>query len=68
MISIPIYEGGERWKLAVRLRYRVQNGTVVWLLAVHQADAALRESHDEVVAAVEKATSLPVLRGTPEAG
>lgn len=68
MISIPIYEGGERWKLAVRLRYRVQNGTVVWLLAVHQADAALRESHDEVVAAVEKATSLPVLRGTPEGG
>lgn len=68
MVSIPIYEGGVRWKLAVRLRYRVANGAVVWLLAVHQADAALRESYDEVVLQVEKETGVIVLRGEPERG
>ena len=38
------------------------------VVAVHQADAALRESYDEVVEKVEKDTGILVLRGTPEAG
>lgn len=68
MISIPIYEQGARWRLAVRLRYRLANGRIAWLFALHQADAALQESYDEVLSEVELKTGVPVLRGTPEAG
>lgn len=68
MVSIPIYEGGDAWRLAVRLRYRLVEGRIMWLLALNHADAALETSFEETLKSVEKDTGVPVFRGRPEQG
>ena len=68
MVSIPIYDGGPRWRLVVRLRYRLVEGRVVWMLQLAGADAALQMSFEETLERVAKDTGVPVLRGAPESG
>lgn len=69
MLAIPVFKGGDLFKVPVRLTYRVsrQNGAIVWRIALHRADKVFRYAFDEAVKAVEQATGLPVFYGTPEA-
>lgn len=62
-IGIPVFRLGALYQLPVRLRYRVQSGTVWWSLAVQRADRALDLAIGEAAARVQTETGLPLYRG-----
>lgn len=66
LVSIPVYEHGDRWRIVVRLRYRVVDRNVLWFLSLSNAEAALKTAFDEVVQDVSTETEVPVLHGSPE--
>jgi uncharacterized protein YfdQ (DUF2303 family) len=65
-IAIPVFKGGERKQLAVRLRYRAGGGRVTWYFEIYQQsrvfDAAIESARQEV----ERETELDTFTGTPE--
>ena len=67
LIEIPIFAGSVRYRLAVRLRYRIAGGAVTWWIELARADEAFDDAfrHDAARAAEE--TGLPLLYGQPEA-
>ncbi len=67
VIAIPIFRGGERYAIAVRLRYRAGGGKVSWSMELHRADVAFREMFTESCAKAQAETGLPLLYGRPEA-
>ena len=65
-VGIPVFRGGDGYKLPVRLRYRVRNGEITWLLSVHRADRAFTDAFERACDEAAAATGLPLFRGTPE--
>lgn len=66
VISIPVFHHGPRYRLPVRLRYRVHGGQTTWFLAPHGADLAREDALDESVNRAAQETELPVFYGTPQ--
>jgi uncharacterized protein YfdQ (DUF2303 family) len=62
-IGIPIFRGGDRYQIAVRLRYRIREGRLTWAIAPHRMDASWEHASNELVTAIAAATELPVYRG-----
>lgn len=67
VLGIPVFRGGERYKVPVRLRYRVANRAIAWQLVPYRVDLVFSHAFDEAVEAVRKETELPVFYGKPEA-
>ena len=67
IIAIPIFAGGDRYQIPVRLRYRKQNGSLVWWFEMYRADAAFDLAFRHACDTVQAATSLPLFYGSPEA-
>ena len=65
-LGIPVFENGEKWRVDVRLRYRIADGgqLTMWLelirahKVIEQADKDLRDK-------IAAATELQILNGTP---
>lgn len=51
---------------AVRLRYRVSGGRVIWSIVCHRADKAFAETVEEAAERVREGTGLPLFFGHPE--
>ncbi len=68
LITIPVFDCGGLYRIAVRLRYRVTNAGVAWFFQMVRADKALQLAFEEACAMVATETLLPVYRGTPETG
>jgi len=66
VIAIPVFQRGPKYKLSVRLRYRVRQGDVTWTLQVHRADLAFRDCLEEACNEAQKQTGLPLFYGSPE--
>lgn len=69
-IGIPVFRGGERYPIPVRLRYRVVrpeggDGKVYWQLAAQRLDKVLEAALKDAQEVVAAATKLPVFRGAP---
>jgi uncharacterized protein YfdQ (DUF2303 family) len=66
LIEIPVFEGGERHQIAVRLRYRLAGGKVTWFFQ----RARVKETFDlairTVAAKAQAETGLPLFFGQPE--
>lgn len=62
-IGVPVFEGGGRYQLPVRLRYRVRQGVVSWSYNLYRADEAMAEEFDAFTHLVASETGAPVLRG-----
>lgn len=65
-IGVPVFENGEKWRVDVRFRYRIQEGghLVMWLEMVrpHKTiETAVKELREQI----GQKTSLPVLNGSP---
>lgn len=67
MLSLPIFFGGERVRVPVRLRYRVKSGAIVWFFQMYRPDLAVTQRVRDDLAAVAEQTGLPVYEGAPEA-
>lgn len=65
-IAIPVCRAGTAYKIAVRLRYRVERGVVLWRLVPHRTDLVLKDAIDQAVKDVAAATGLQIFFGTPE--
>jgi uncharacterized protein YfdQ (DUF2303 family) len=66
VIGIPIFDRGTVYRLAVRLRYRVKGGQVIWFYELYQADRAFDDAIGEAAASAQAETGLPLYYGTPE--
>lgn len=65
-ISIPVLSGGPAYKLPVRLRYRVKDGSVSWAVSIERVERAWKIALEESCAFAAKETGLPLFYGTPE--
>lgn len=68
LIAIPVFRNGASYLLAVRLRYRLQGGRIIWFYQLHQPRKVFDHAIAEAEASVAEQTGLPVYRGRPEAG
>lgn len=66
VLALAPFVEGQPFAVPVRLRYAVKGGQVVWTLAAHNADVALRRCVQSEVAAFAEATGVTVLWGCPE--
>jgi uncharacterized protein YfdQ (DUF2303 family) len=55
VIAIPVFKHEEPVPLAVRLRYRVRSGQILWTVKLHQADVAWLQAMCAVVTTVANA-------------
>lgn len=67
-VGIPVFTGGERYSLPIRLRYRVSAGKVTWELKPHRVELAFRHAVTEACDKAAGLTKLPLFYGAPEQG
>jgi uncharacterized protein YfdQ (DUF2303 family) len=66
LIGIPVFRGGELYKVPARLRYRVQSGQVTWTYDLYRPTACFDDAVNIACDKAEEETELPLFRGTPE--
>lgn len=66
LIGIPVFRSGEPYRVAVRLRYRVKDGSVIWHYQLYRADKVFDHAFEEAAALAASATGLPLFTGKPE--
>lgn len=68
VVGIPVVRGGPLFQVFVRIRYRLQGGSVVWSFTPHRIDAVFRSAFEEACEEVRGTTGVPLFHGTPEKG
>lgn len=66
LICIPVFRDGELYRIAARLRYRVQSGRVDWRYDLVRPSLAVDDAFKSVVETLHAGTNLPVFIGSPE--
>lgn len=66
LIGIPVFKNGPAYRIAVRLRYRKREGTLVFWYEMWRQEPVFDDAFKEAVTRVREETSLPVLLGSPE--
>lgn len=68
VIGVPVFENGEKWRVDVRLRYRIEEGgrLVMWVELV-RPHKVIEEAVKELRARIAEGTGLAILNGTPNA-
>jgi uncharacterized protein YfdQ (DUF2303 family) len=67
ILGIPVFRGGDRYQVPVRLRYRVRDEKVVWILELWRTDLVFDDAFQGAVTRVETECAIPVFVGAPEA-
>lgn len=68
VIAIPVFVGGDRYQIPVRLRYRLAGSRLTWHFLLYRADRSFDDAYAELCAEAAEQTGLPLYRGTPEQG
>ncbi len=66
-IVIPVFQNGTAYRIAVRLRYRLSQGAVIWFFELYRADLVFRDAFQADCAKAAQETGLPLFYGKPEA-
>ena len=66
VVAVPVFQGGPKFALPVRLRLRVKGAQVEWRLVLLDTAATLREAVLEASASVAEKTGVPLIEGNPE--
>lgn len=66
LIGIPVFRLGARYRIAVRLRYRLGQGSIKWFYELYRHDVVFDDAFREACERVQKETALPLFYGTPE--
>jgi uncharacterized protein YfdQ (DUF2303 family) len=66
LIGIPVFEGGDVYRVEVRVRFQMQDGAPLFALAMHRRAEIERDAFAGVRAAVIEKTKLPMFAGAPE--
>lgn len=64
LIGIPVYDLGERYVIAVRLRYRIVERKVKWFYQLYRLGKILDHAFTEAALRASADTGLPMYRGT----
>lgn len=67
LLGIPVFENGDSYRIAVRLRYRLKQGSLTWFYQLYQINKAFDSAFKEASDNAAKATELPLFLGNPEA-
>lgn len=67
LIAIPVFKAGPLYQIAVRLRYRLQAGTIHWFYELYRTDKVFKHAFDEACEVAKNETSLPLFIGSQEA-
>ena len=63
-IAIPVFFGGDRYKIKAFLRYRIEEGRLTFHIALHRKQFMLQDAVQEAAKAVGEATGLMPLFGS----
>lgn len=64
VIGVPVYVGGDRYRVEMRLRFRVTEGRPTFAMVIQRKTETLRDAFEAVREHAGKATGLPVYVGT----
>jgi uncharacterized protein YfdQ (DUF2303 family) len=67
-IAIPVFDGGEKWKIDAFLRYRIKDGELALWFELDNPERALETAVNDVWERVQTQTALSILHGTPTTG
>lgn len=65
--SFPLFDGEAPTRAVWRLRYRMNQGRILWVFQAYRLDEVVRDKVLSVVGEAAKATGLPAYLGSPEA-
>lgn len=65
-VAIPVFRGGVRYQIGIRLRYRVHNGAITWRLLPQRIEVVFADAVGEAAVEARMLTGLPLFFGTPE--
>lgn len=63
LIAIPVFEGGERYRVEARVRFALENGRPVFGFLLHRRKEIERDAFNACRAAVANSTGLPIFAG-----
>lgn len=66
VIDVPIFEGGVRYRIPVRLRYRKSESVVKFGCMIYRPDLYVRNAWDEIMLQVSTDTACPIFEGDAE--
>lgn len=64
-IAVPVFRGGDFYRIAVRLKYRTQGGRLAWSLVPHRLDQVFENAIEGAAKQLRDKTAVLVLRGCP---
>jgi len=66
LLALPVFVGSAPFAVPARLRYRLQQGSVLWTVSLYQHEEALRRAVTESAEAFAKDAGVGLFFGTPE--
>lgn len=66
LIAIPLFVGGDYYRVAVRLRYRVRAGGIKWSYNLFRVENVFEDAFNGACKEAEEKTALPLFLGAPE--
>lgn len=66
LISIPVFYGGDKRRIVVRLRYRVTQSGIMWAYQLVSPDAVFTAAIEDAAETIQEGTELPLFFGSPE--
>jgi len=67
LVAVPLFQGGPKYPIIVRLKYRAGQGAVEWSYALYRTEEFFDLAIAESCKQVREQTNLPVYVGIPEA-
>jgi uncharacterized protein YfdQ (DUF2303 family) len=66
LLIVPPFEGAFPYQIPVRLRYRVIDQSIVWVIEPWRAEAVIEHAVKEAIDRVAAETGVPIFNGSPE--
>lgn len=66
LLALPVFVGSAPFAVPARLRYRLQQGSVLWTVSLYQHEEALRRAVTESAEAFAKDAGVELFFGSPE--
>lgn len=66
LISIPVFDGGPPYVITVRLKRRLKDGALSWIVEPQATRDVLVTAREEAVARIRTECGVPVFEGSPE--
>jgi uncharacterized protein YfdQ (DUF2303 family) len=67
VIQIQVFRSGNPYQLPVRMRYRVKNGAITWVLSLYLLEEILEHAFTTEAKGAAAEAEVPLFFGTPEA-